>query len=114
MRNFSITTALELKIGTQNNQTRLYLGLHFQRYSLTHVEDMRTKRLKRAFSPINQDSLFHTSKFLKISSKRVIMSSVGLGKGVGIPVKLMHESEGHVITVPLLHSFLSFSLCLSL
>jgi len=42
------------------------------------------------------------------------MSSVGLGKGVGIPVKLMHESEGHVITVPLLHSFLSFSLCLSL
>ncbi|CAL6299378.1 unnamed protein product [Bathycoccus prasinos] len=29
------------------------------------------------------------------------MSSVGLGKGVGIPVKLMHESEGHVITVEL-------------
>jgi len=25
--------------------------------------------------------------------------SIGLGKGVGIPVKLMHESEGHVITV---------------
>ncbi len=42
------------------------------------------------------------------------MSSVGLGKGVGIPVKLMHESEGHVITVLLLHSFLSFflSVCL--
>jgi hypothetical protein len=42
------------------------------------------------------------------------MSSVGLGKGVGIPVKLMHESEGHVITVPLLHSFLSFSVSLML
>lgn len=25
--------------------------------------------------------------------------SKGLGKGVGIPVKLLHESEGHVVTV---------------
>ena len=24
---------------------------------------------------------------------------VGLGKGVGVPVKLLHESEGHVVTV---------------
>ena len=23
----------------------------------------------------------------------------GLGKGVGVPVKLLHESEGHVVTV---------------
>ena len=27
-------------------------------------------------------------------------NNVGLnGKGVGVPVKLMHESEGHVVTV---------------
>ena len=25
--------------------------------------------------------------------------SSGLGKGVGVPVKLLHESEGHVVTV---------------
>jgi len=25
--------------------------------------------------------------------------SAGLGKGVGVPVKLLHESEGHVVTV---------------
>ena len=37
-------------------------------------------------------------------------NNVGLnGKGVGVPVKLMHESEGHVVTV---RFFLSF--CLSL
>ena len=37
--------------------------------------------------------------------------SIGLGKGVGIPVKLMHESEGHVITVTTIRvkSFCSFS-----
>jgi len=33
--------------------------------------------------------------------------SIGLGKGVGIPVKLMHESEGHVITVSTIY-ILSF------
>mmetsp|Transcript_4828 Transcript_4828/g.17563 ORF Transcript_4828/g.17563 Transcript_4828/m.17563 type:complete len:105 (-) Transcript_4828:123-437(-) len=27
--------------------------------------------------------------------------SKGLGKGVGIPVKLLHESEGHVVTIEL-------------
>ncbi len=40
---------------------------------------------------------FFLSFFLK-----VVMSNnnVGLnGKGVGVPVKLMHESEGHVVTV---------------
>ena len=30
VRNFYITTLLELKIGTQNNLTRLYLRFHFQ------------------------------------------------------------------------------------
>lgn len=25
--------------------------------------------------------------------------STGLGKGIGIPVKLLHESEGHTVTV---------------
>lgn len=25
--------------------------------------------------------------------------SKGLGKGVGVPVKLLHESEGHIVTV---------------
>jgi hypothetical protein len=25
--------------------------------------------------------------------------STGPGKGIGIPVKLLHESEGHVVTV---------------
>ena len=24
---------------------------------------------------------------------------VGLGKGIGIPVKLLHEAEGHTVTV---------------
>ena len=36
-------------------------------------------------------------------SVEIVMSTnnnVGLnGKGVGVPVKLMHESEGHVVTV---------------
>jgi hypothetical protein len=25
--------------------------------------------------------------------------STGLGKGIGIPVKLLHEAEGHTVTV---------------
>jgi hypothetical protein len=33
--------------------------------------------------------------------------SSGLGKGIGIPVKLLHEAEGHTVTVrPLLDSIL--------
>ena len=36
-------------------------------------------------------------------------NNVGLnGKGVGVPVKLMHESEGHVVTVRNRREFASF------
>ena len=38
--------------------------------------------------------------FIKKELSVAMSNNVGLnGKGVGVPVKLMHESEGHVVTV---------------
>ena len=50
-----------------------------------------TARLRRAFFPQNASEGF-------AATVDIIMSA-GLGKGIGIPVKLLHEAEGHTVTV---------------